>query len=85
MATQAGRISCNPSSVTACLSLCPSLQLLRQATGINPVFVYDTQIFKDVRRNGLTTCIRFSDCQVKLSQYDPRYVWVGIFGPRSLL
>ncbi|KAF0716707.1 hypothetical protein As57867_002700, partial [Aphanomyces stellatus] len=60
-----------------------ALQLLQQATGINPVFVYGGQIFKDVLGNGLTSLLILQI--VNFVSTIPAMYWVDRFGRRSLL
>ncbi|KAF0695546.1 Aste57867_13646 [Aphanomyces stellatus] len=60
-----------------------ALQLLQQATGINPVFVYGGQIFQDVVGNGLTSLLILQI--VNFVSTIPAMYWVDRFGRRSLL
>ncbi|ETV90075.1 hypothetical protein, variant [Aphanomyces invadans] len=60
-----------------------ALQLLQQATGINPVFVYGGQIFKDVLGDGLTSLLILQI--VNFVSTIPAMYWVDRFGRRSLL
>ncbi|OQR86399.1 Major Facilitator Superfamily (MFS) [Achlya hypogyna] len=59
------------------------LQLLQQATGINPVFVYGGQIFKDVVGDGLTSLLILQI--VNFVSTIPAMYWVDKIGRRSLL
>ncbi|ETV63671.1 hypothetical protein H257_19395 [Aphanomyces astaci] len=60
-----------------------ALQLLQQATGINPVFVYGGQIFKDVLGDGLTSLLILQI--VNFVSTIPAMYWVDRYGRRSLL
>jgi len=60
-----------------------SLQLLQQATGINPVFTYGGQIFKDVVGEGLISLLILQI--VNFLSTIPAMYWVDKFGRRSLL
>ncbi|KDO29233.1 hypothetical protein SPRG_05444 [Saprolegnia parasitica CBS 223.65] len=59
------------------------LQLLQQATGINPVFVYGGQIFKDVVGDGLTSLLILQI--VNFVSTIPAMYWVDKIGRRKLL
>jgi len=60
-----------------------ALQLLQQATGINPVFTYGGQIFKDVVGEGLMSLLIFQI--VNFFSTIPAMLWVDRFGRRTLL
>ncbi|KAG9414970.1 hypothetical protein AC1031_008385 [Aphanomyces cochlioides] len=60
-----------------------ALQLLQQATGVNPVFTYGGQIFKDVLGNGIWSLLILQI--VNFFSTMPAMLWVDKFGRRSLL
>ncbi|KAF0697426.1 Aste57867_11906 [Aphanomyces stellatus] len=70
-------------SVRRRVCIAMALQLLQQATGINPVFVYGGQIFKDVLGNGLTSLLLLQI--VNFVSTIPAMYWVDRVGRRSLL
>jgi MFS transporter, SP family, sugar:H+ symporter len=59
------------------------LQLLQQATGINPVFTYGAQIFKDVVGDGIMSLLILS--LVNFLSTMPAMRWVDTVGRRKLL
>ncbi|KAJ0395303.1 hypothetical protein P43SY_003201 [Pythium insidiosum] len=59
------------------------LQLLQQATGINPVFTYGGLIFKDVAGDGIISVFLLSS--VNFLSTIPAMRWVDTYGRRSLL
>ncbi|CEG49968.1 major facilitator superfamily [Plasmopara halstedii] len=59
------------------------LQVLQQATGINPVFTYGGLIFKDVLGNGILSVLILSI--VNFISTIPAMRWVDIYGRRQLL
>jgi len=60
-----------------------ALQLLQQATGINPVFTYGGQIFKDVVGQGTVSLLIFQI--VNFCSTIPAMYWVDRYGRRTLL
>ncbi|OQR85685.1 Major Facilitator Superfamily (MFS) [Achlya hypogyna] len=70
--------SIRPRLIIACL-----LQLLQQATGINPIFTYGGQIFKDVVGDGLTSLLILQI--VNFISTIPAMYWVDQVGRRKLL
>jgi SP family sugar:H+ symporter-like MFS transporter len=59
------------------------LQVLQQATGINPMFVYGGQIFESVASNGIISLFILQI--VNFVSTIPAMHWVDRFGRRSLL
>ncbi|KDO27365.1 hypothetical protein SPRG_06951 [Saprolegnia parasitica CBS 223.65] len=70
--------SIRPRLLIAC-----SLQLLQQATGINPIFTYGGQIFKDVVGDGIVSLLIFQI--VNFLSTIPAMYWVDKVGRRKLL
>ncbi|KAJ0389381.1 hypothetical protein P43SY_010331 [Pythium insidiosum] len=59
------------------------LQVLQQATGINPMFTYGGLIFKDVAGDGIVSIFLLS--VVNFLSTIPAMRWVDTYGRRSLL
>ncbi|OQR85683.1 Major Facilitator Superfamily (MFS), partial [Achlya hypogyna] len=70
--------SIRPRLIIAC-----SLQLLQQATGINPIFTYGGQIFKDVVGDGIMSLLVLQI--VNFVSTIPAMYWVDQVGRRKLL
>ncbi|OQR88906.1 Major Facilitator Superfamily (MFS) [Achlya hypogyna] len=70
-------------SIRPRLIIAMCLQVLQQATGINPVFVYGGQIFKDVVGDGLLSLLILQI--VNFISTIPAMYWVDRYGRRSLL
>ncbi|KDO17623.1 hypothetical protein SPRG_16976 [Saprolegnia parasitica CBS 223.65] len=70
-------------SIRPRLAIAMLLQLLQQATGINPVFVYGGQIFKDVVGDGLLSLLILQI--VNFVSTIPAMIWVDRYGRRTLL
>ncbi|RLN86318.1 hypothetical protein BBJ28_00025462, partial [Nothophytophthora sp. Chile5] len=70
-------------SIRRRLLIAMTLQLLQQATGINPVFTYGGQIFKDVVGNGILSLLVLTG--VNFLSTIPAMRWVDTCGRRQLL
>ncbi|EQC33653.1 hypothetical protein SDRG_08757 [Saprolegnia diclina VS20] len=70
-------------SIRRRLYIAMCLQVLQQATGVNPVFAYGGQIFKDVLNQGII-CLLMIQIVNFLSTI-PAMRWVDSYGRRSLL
>lgn len=70
-------------SVRRRLYIAMALQLLQQATGVNPVFTYGGQIFEDVLGNGVLSLLILTS--VNFVSTIPAMRWVDSYGRRQLL